>query len=218
MRRQNEKHNLCVRLCFFDAKYEKKWDHTHARIAGANPLRRDKDANWQSTPTRELRASMLARLPLMLYCQSTPTRELRAARRGVQQATRVLAIHTHARIAGCSIAMSHSPLFAWQSTPTRELRGRQVNHQRVRPPWQSTPTRELRGQFVCNCKGCRGLRTCILFRIGFENGENTASPAIQRGNTLRRPFTDGGGTHCLRRAWSVWDMPCPSMVCEGKGK
>lgn len=34
MRRQNEKHNLCVRLCFFDAKYEKKWDHTHARIAG----------------------------------------------------------------------------------------------------------------------------------------------------------------------------------------
>jgi catechol 2,3-dioxygenase-like lactoylglutathione lyase family enzyme len=82
--------------------------------------------------------------------------------------------------------------------------------------WQSTPTRELRGQFVCNCKGCRGLRTCILFRIGFENGENTASPAIRRGNTLRRPFTDGGGTHCLRRAGRFGTCPVPLWCANVK--
>ena len=106
-----------------------------------------------------------------------------------------LAIHTHARIAGPPNLGERRYYYLAIHTHAR-----------------------IAGQFVCNCKGCRGLRTCILFRIGFENGENTASPAIRRGNTFRRPFTDGGGTHCLRRAWSVWDMPCPSMVCEGKGK
>ena len=174
MRRQNEKHNLCVRLCFFDAKYEKKWDHAHARIAGR-------------------------RYP----CHRSPPRTGNPPPR-----------------ANCGSGLAFSVYFqmGWQSTPTRELRVENGLCDGFYAHWQSTPTRELRGQFVCNCKGCRGLRTCILFRIGFENGENTASPAIRRGNTLRRPFTDGGGTHCLRRAWSVWDMPCPSMVCEGKGK
>ena len=77
MRRQNEKHNLCVRLCFFDAKYEKKWDYTHARIAGSIIV----------SPTK----------------------------------LRMLAIHTHARIAGRG-DKSHDKDRSWQSTPTRELR------------------------------------------------------------------------------------------------
>lgn len=126
MRRQNEKHNLCVRLCFFDAKYEKKWDHTHARIAGRRECLMLIHYPWQSTPTRELRVSRPKR----------------------NSASTELAIHTHARIAGLA-----------------------DYKRKLQADWQSTPTRELRGQFVCNCEGCRGLRTCILFRIGFENGE-----------------------------------------------
>ena len=132
---------------------------------------------WQSTPTRELRGPGRFSRGRRLGWQSTPTRELRVYPLTDDIINICLAIHTHARIAGDVSSSYSSGSF-----------------------WQSTPTRELRGQFVCNCKGCRGLRTCILFRIGFENGENTASPAIQRGNTLRRPCTDGGGTHCLRRA------------------
>ena len=262
MRRQNEKHNLCVRLCFFDAKYEKKWDHAHARIAGNNITSRGGVHNLAIHTHARIAGLVSAGVvdPRLLAIHT------HARIAGLLALLVVLhhslAIHTHARIAGGGKENTHERHQAWQSTPTRELRVRYCEsqgkyyrlaihthariagagfvvlgntdqlaihtHARIAGPdkeiltgvvnWQSTPTRKLRGNSYAIVKGAEVFVLVFFSGSVLKTVKNTASPAIRRGNTLRRPFTDGGVTHCLRRAWSVWDMPCPSMVCENKGK
>ena len=100
MRRQKEKHNLCVRLCFFDVMVEGKWDDIHTRIAGLARSSSCLRSYWQPTPTRELRVQRVRIVKSTVHWQSTPTRELREDIAAVADSPYRLAIHTHARIAG----------------------------------------------------------------------------------------------------------------------
>ena len=78
--------------------------HTHARIAGSPPpLATGQSSDWQSTPTRELRETLVNKLARQTDWQSTPTRELRVYHYGYIYRLPRLAIHTHARIAGTRV-------------------------------------------------------------------------------------------------------------------
>ena len=137
---------------------------------------------WQSTPTRELREDAMLFNILSYIWQSTPARELRVGVQALQHLVALLAIHTHARIAGILIGDPRKYLH-WQSTPTHELRAAKHRYNTADRQQAGNPRPRT------NCEGNSyailyvGKETSVLVSFS-ESVLNTASGRFSGDSTL----------------------------------